>query len=80
MEDVTLREILAKNLRRELSTRHMTQVELARRAGIKQPHIAAILAEKYATTVDTIDRVAGALDIPAAQLLLPAQEFSTSVP
>jgi transcriptional regulator with XRE-family HTH domain len=71
MDDMRLRSVLAANLRREMSVRSLTQVELSRRCDIAQPHISALLNEKSSTTIDTVERIASALDISAASLLLP---------
>lgn len=64
------RELLAFNLRVIRAERAMTKEDLANLAGIDRGYVGQIEAETRAVSVDIIDRLAIALDVPVAQLFL----------
>ena len=66
---MTLRRILAQNLRRVRQERSLTQEELADLAGINRNYIGMIEREENAATVDILEALAKALSIEAADLL-----------
>ncbi len=78
MQDVKLNEILAVNLRREMSARKLTAVDLAKRCGWRQPRISEILRADHSPTLDTVEQIARAIDISPSALLLPVPENSLS--
>lgn len=66
---MTLRRILAQNLRRLRQERSLTQEELADLAGINRNYVGMIEREENAATVDVLEALAKALSIDAADLL-----------
>ena len=66
---MTIREVLARNLRTLRAERGLSQEELAHRAKVDRTYISAIERERYAISVDKLDRVAQALGVEAADLL-----------
>ena len=66
---MTLRRILAQNLRRVRQERSLTQEELADLAGINRNYVGMIEREENAATVDILEALAKALSIEAADLL-----------
>ena len=77
MDDVNLPETLSANLKRELDARGMSQTELARRCGFSPPRITQILQCENSVTLDTVERLAKALDprMAPSALLLPIPEI-----
>jgi len=71
MDEMTLRKTLAENLRRELAARGMSQSDLARLLGVAPARVNQILHAVNSTTVDSIERIAAVIGIPAASLLIP---------
>lgn len=67
---MTLRRILAQNLRRVRQERSLTQEELADLAGINRNYVGMIEREENAATVDVLEALAKALSIEAADLLV----------
>jgi len=67
---MTLRRILAQNLRRVRQERSLTQEELADLAGINRNYVGMIEREENAATVDVLESLAKALSIEAADLLV----------
>ena len=63
------RAALAHNLRRLRGERGLSQEALADLAGIDRTYVSALEREKYAATVDMLDKLGGVLGVPAAQLL-----------
>ncbi len=66
---MTLRRILAQNLRRVRQERSLTQEELADLAGINRNYVGMIEREENAASVDVLESLAKALNIEAADLL-----------
>lgn len=66
---MSLREILARNLRRLRAERGLSQEELAHRAGLNRNYVGMIEREENAATVDTIDLLAAALGVCATDLI-----------
>lgn len=67
---MTLREILATNLRNVRQERGVSQEALADAAGIDRTYVSALERCRYAATVDVIERVARALDVDPHVLLV----------
>lgn len=57
------------NLNRLIAERGMTQAELAARAEIHRSHLSLILAGARRVQLDTLVKLAGALDVPPERLL-----------
>jgi transcriptional regulator with XRE-family HTH domain len=64
-----LRRTVADNLRRMRHERGWTQEELAHRSGLNRNYVGMVERREHAATVDTLERLAEALDIDAAELL-----------
>jgi DNA-binding XRE family transcriptional regulator len=47
----------------------LTQAELARRTGIHRPNIARVEAGRHTPSLDTLNRLASAIGVPAARVL-----------
>lgn len=68
---MTIREIFATNLRRARHISRLTQEALAHEAGIDRTYVSALERGLYSVSLDTIERIAGALDIEPHILLMP---------
>ena len=68
---MSLREILARNLRRLRAERGLSQEELAHRAGVNRNYVGMIEREENAATVDTMEQLAAALDVGPTDLIDP---------
>lgn len=66
----TIREVLAANIRREALARGVGLNALADLAGVSRSGLYSVLAEETAATVDWVEKVAGALGVGEAQLLM----------
>jgi transcriptional regulator with XRE-family HTH domain len=73
----TLREILAENVRAHRARRRFTQEKLAELSSSHQTYISAIEIGSSSASVDVIERIATALDVPAWKLLKPEGPEST---
>ena len=66
---MSLRRILAQNLRRVRQERGLSQEELADLAGINRNYVGMIERGENAATVDVLEALARALVVEAADLL-----------
>lgn len=66
---MTIREILARNLKRARKAAGMSQEELAHRAGIDRTYVSSLERCKFAATIDVVDQMAKALGTNVAELL-----------
>lgn len=66
---MTLRRILARNLKRLRRERGLTQEELADSAGLNRNYVGMIERQENAATVDTLEALAKALAVDAGQLI-----------
>ena len=71
MLDVTARQIVAANVKREMEARGWTQAELARRASLYQPRISELLSGEKDARLTTLEKVASAFGITVSALLMP---------
>lgn len=69
---MTLREVLAKNLKRHRLAAGLSQEELAHRAEVDRTYVSSLERCQYAATVDVIEKLAAQLEIEAADLLKDA--------
>lgn len=68
----------SRNVRNLLSQSGMTQLELARRAGMHGPNINRILQGKEGVTIERAERIAAALGVKLSDLVsekLPKSHF-----
>jgi transcriptional regulator with XRE-family HTH domain len=64
-----LKEIMAMNLRRKRHDQHMTQEELAERAGLSARYVGAIERGDVSASVTVLGQIAEALGIEPGDLL-----------
>jgi len=67
---MSIRDVLARNIRQYRKAAGLSQEELAHRAEIDRTYISAIERSVYSATIDVVDRLAKALGIEAADLLV----------
>lgn len=70
----TLSEAVSKVLRTYTEESLLSQVELARRSGISQPHISNAFNGKSAFSIDQLDMICAALGITAAAVIHEAEQ------
>jgi transcriptional regulator with XRE-family HTH domain len=76
-----IREVLARNLRRYRRAARLSQEELAHRSDIDRTYISSLERGLYAASIDVVDRLATALEIQAADLLIrPSAARSKKAP
>ncbi|GHV86224.1 hypothetical protein AGMMS50230_18320 [Spirochaetia bacterium] len=68
IEDINIRDILARNIKENRRKNCLSQEKLAEKAGISTPFIAMIEISRKFPTPDVLDRIAGALNIKTYQL------------
>jgi transcriptional regulator with XRE-family HTH domain len=66
---MTIRDILARNLRTYRQARGLSQEELAHRADIDRTYISSIERCQYAASIDVLERLARELGVKPAALL-----------
>ena len=66
---MTLRGVVARNLRRIRHGRGLSQEELAARADLNRNYVGLLEREEHAATVDTLEKLAAVLEIDPAELL-----------
>lgn len=64
-----LRKILAENIKRIRVEKNLSQEKLAEECDLHRTYISLIEREKRNVSIDTIERIAEALDVPAVNLL-----------
>ena len=69
MQPMTLRRIVARNLKRLRKERELTQEELADLAGLNRNYVGMIERQENAATVDTLEVLARALRVDPVRLL-----------
>jgi transcriptional regulator with XRE-family HTH domain len=65
-----LRGILAKNVRRLREEHGLSQEALADVANIDRTYVSSIERERYSTSIDLLERLATALKVTPAELLM----------
>lgn len=73
-KDQDLRQVLSENVRAYRARRRLSQEKLAELSGSHQTYISAIELASSSASVDVIERIADALDVPAWKLLKPEDE------
>ena len=74
MIEMTLPEIVAWNVRREMDVRGWTQTDLADACELWQTQISEFLLGKTDHRLSTIDKLAKAFGITASAMLMPPSE------
>jgi transcriptional regulator with XRE-family HTH domain len=72
------RDYLAINLRRARHARGLTQDDIATMSGVNRAYVSDLERGRRNIGIDCIGRIAAALDVPAASLLLPTEKSPTS--
>lgn len=67
---MTLREIVARNLRHVRRAKGLSQEELAHRAGFDRNYVGMLERQENSPTVDTVERLAAVLEIQPFLLLV----------
>jgi transcriptional regulator with XRE-family HTH domain len=75
---MSIRDVLAKNVRKYRQAARLSQEELAHRAGIDRTYISSIERSVYAATIDVVDRLAKALGVEASDLLVRPRRRSAA--
>lgn len=68
---MSIREVLARNLKRYRIERGLSQEELAHRAEIDRTYISSLEREQYAASIDVVERLATVLEVEPFELLRP---------
>lgn len=66
---MSLRERVAKNLRRLRHERSMSQEELAHRAQVNRNYVGMLEREEYAASIDMLEKLSSALGVDPVELL-----------
>ena len=70
---MTLRGVVARNLRRLRHARKLSQEELAARADLSGNYVGQLEREENAASVDVLERLAQVLDVEPAELLIQVE-------
>jgi transcriptional regulator with XRE-family HTH domain len=81
---MSIRDVLAKNVRKYRQAAGLSQEELAHRAELDRTYISSIERSVYGATIDVVDRLAKALGVEASDLLVrpsrrPRSKLSVSM-
>ena len=66
---MSLREVVAKNLRQLRTARGLSQEEVADRANINRNYVGMLERSEHAATIDMLEKIAGVLDVDPADLV-----------
>jgi len=66
---MTLREVVARNLRRLRGAHGLSQEELADRADVNRNYVGMLEREEHAATLDMLEKLAEVLGVDPAELL-----------
>jgi transcriptional regulator with XRE-family HTH domain len=68
---MSMREVLARNLRRYRTERGLSQEELAHRADVDRTYVSSLERMQYGATIDVVESLARVLEVPPHELLQP---------
>lgn len=68
---MSIREVLAHNLRRYRAERGLSQEELAHRADIDRTYISSLERQQYGASIDVVESLAKVLEVAPHDLLRP---------
>jgi transcriptional regulator with XRE-family HTH domain len=77
---MSIRDVLAKNVRKYRQAAELSQEELAYRAGIDRTYLSALERSVYSASIDVVDRLAKVLGAEAADLLKKPEKRSRRSP
>lgn len=69
---MSIREVLARNLKRYRAEQGLSQEELAHRANINRTYISSLERKQYGATIDVVESLAEVLGVETYELLRPA--------
>ena len=68
---MSIREVLAQNLRRYRAERGLSQEELAHRADVDRTYISSLERMQYGASIDVVESLAKVLGVAPYELLRP---------
>lgn len=68
---MNIRELVAKNIIDRRKSVGLSQEDLARRAGVSRAYVGKIENSRFSASIDTIEKIAGALGVEADVLFEP---------
>ncbi len=68
---MSLREVVANNLRRLRRAKALSQEELAHRAGLNRNYVGMLEREENAATVDVLEKLAEVLEVDPVEFFRP---------
>lgn len=68
---MSIREVLARNLRRYRTERGLSQEELAHRAEVDRTYISSLERQQYGASIDVVENLARVLEVEPFELLRP---------
>jgi transcriptional regulator with XRE-family HTH domain len=71
---MSIREVLARNLRRYRAEQGLSQEELAHRADIDRTYVSSLERMQYAAGIDVVESLAAVLGVAPHVLLTPAAD------
>jgi len=71
----TARSLLAENLRRLRAACELSQYDLSKLSGVDRSFIAHVEREARNVSIDIVDRLAEALNVPVSELFADSPEF-----
>jgi transcriptional regulator with XRE-family HTH domain len=66
---MSLRAVLARNLRKLRQANSLSQEELAHGAGVTANYVSSLEREQYAASLDVVERLAAALGVDPVELI-----------
>lgn len=78
LTDSVAYETFRENVRRHLREKGISQVELAERTGIPQPHLSALINGRREPRISTMEKVASAIGESLASLLISVENISAA--
>lgn len=77
-DSITLRDLVARNIRRERARLNISQETLADRAGLHRTYIGAVERSEKNISIDSIERIAKALELEPHLLMTGRDDEAAS--
>ncbi|MGV7643089.1 helix-turn-helix transcriptional regulator, partial [Mycobacterium kansasii] len=68
---MSIREVLARNLKRYRAERGLSQEELAHRADVDRTYVSSLERQQYGASIDVVESLAKVLEVAPYELLRP---------
>lgn len=78
MPSIPSKVVVGENIRSQRVARGWSQTHLAEKAGLSQPRIAEIEGGRFDQRTATIDKIADALNVSPASLMVPVETTISS--